>query len=126
MRVLGRARQACQILARDELLELEPKVFPRGRESVASAAEELVGEVGSAERGEAREPLLLVRASVAALGFNRGEKPDRGEIVCRPALPGLGELAIANEAIVIRWTAGAAGAVASSVSGPSGSVVVAC
>ena len=66
------------------------------------AAEESVGEVGSAERGEAREPLLLIRASVAALGFNRGQKPDRGEIGCRPALPGLGELAIANEAIVMR------------------------
>ena len=90
-----------EILARDELLELEAEIFPCWGEAFASAAKELVGEVHGAEGREFRELLLLVRSGVTAFGLDHRHEPDRGKIVSRARLPALGETAIAVEAVVV-------------------------
>ncbi len=101
MRVLRRPLEIREILARDELLELEAEIFPCGGEAFAGAAKELVGEVRGAEGREFREALLLVRSGVTAFGLDRRHEPDRGEIVSSARLPALGETAIAGEAVVV-------------------------
>ena len=101
MRVLRRSLEIREILARDELFELEAEIFPCGGEAFAGAAKEVVGEVRGAEGREFRQELLLVRSGVTGFGLDRGHEPDRGEIVCRARLPALGETAIAGEAVVV-------------------------
>ena len=90
MRVLRRPLEIREILARDELFELEAEIFPCGGEAFAGAAKEVVGEVRGAERREFRQLLLLVRSGVTAFGLDRGHEPDRGEIVFEraPSSPG--------------------------------------
>ena len=101
MRVLRRSLEIREILARDELFELEAEIFPCGGEAFAGAAKEVVGEVRGAEGREFRQLLLLVRSGVTAFGLDRGHEPDRGEIVFSARLPALGETAIAGEAVVV-------------------------
>ena len=101
MRVLRRPLEIREILARDELLELEAEIFPCGGEAFAGAAKEVVGEVRGAEGREFRQELLLVRSGVTAFGLDRRHEPDRGEIVSSARLPALGETAIAGEAVVV-------------------------
>jgi hypothetical protein len=81
MGVLGRALEVGEVVTRDEPFEFDTQIFPRGCESVSGAAEDPIGEVRGAERGEAREPLLLVRSGVAAFRFDRRHESDRSEIV---------------------------------------------
>jgi hypothetical protein len=54
MCVLGRTRQAREILARHQALEFEAQVFPRGRKAFARPTEQLVSQVHSAEGCEFR------------------------------------------------------------------------
>ena len=99
--VLGRSRQARQILARHQLLEFEAQVFPRGSKAFAGATEDSIGEVRRAERGEARQLLLLVGARVTAFGLDGGRELDRGEIVLCACFPTLGKTAIAGEPVIL-------------------------
>ena len=101
IRVLRRSLEIREILARDELFELEAEIFPCGGEAFAGAAKELVGEVRGAEGREFCQKLLLVRSGVTAFGLDRGHEPDGGEIVFSARLPALGETAIAGEAVVV-------------------------
>ena len=64
--VLGGPLEVGEVVARDEPFEFDAEIFPCRRESVSGAAEDPVGEVGRAERGEARQPLLLVGPCMAA------------------------------------------------------------
>ena len=101
MRVLRRPLEIREILARNELFELEAEIFPCRGEAFAGAAKELVGEVRGAEPREFRQLLLLVRPGVTGFGLDRGHEPDRGEIVFSARLPALGETAIAGEAVIL-------------------------
>jgi hypothetical protein len=100
--VLGGPLEIGEVVARDERFEFGAEIFPGGRESVSGAAEDPVGEVRRAERGEARQPLLLVRARVTAFGLDGGREPDRGEIVVCARFPTLGKTAIAGEPVIVR------------------------
>ena len=66
MGVLRRALQACEVLARDGLFELEADLLPCPLEILVDAAEDLVCDIRGAEGDESREALLLVRTGVAA------------------------------------------------------------
>ena len=100
--VLGGPLEVGEVVARDEPFEFDAEIFPGGRESVSGAAEDPVGEVGRAERGEARQPLLLVGPGMAGFRLDRRHKSDRGEIVLCARFPTLGKTALAGEPVVLR------------------------
>ena len=109
MGVLGGPLEVGEVVARDERFEFDAEIFPGGRESVSGAAEQLVSQVHGAERGEARQLLLLVRARVTAFGLDRRHEPDRGEIVVCARLPTFCKTAIAGESVVLRRKCGRRG-----------------
>ena len=101
MGVLGGPLEVGEVVARDEPFEFDAEIFPGGRESVSGAAEDPVGEVRRAERGEARQPLLLVRPGMAGFRLDRRHESDRGEIVLCARFPTLGKTAIAGEPVIV-------------------------
>ena len=101
MRVLRRPLEIREILAQDELFELEAEILPCRGKAFAGAAKELVGEVRGAEGREFCQALLLVRSGVTAFGLDRGHEPDRSEIVFRARLPARGEWTVSYETVVV-------------------------
>jgi hypothetical protein len=99
--VLGGPLEVGEVVARDEPFEFDAEIFPGGRESVSGAAEDPVGEVRRAERGEARQPLLLVGPGMAGFRLDCRHESDRGEIVLCARLPTLGKTAIAREPVIV-------------------------
>ena len=99
--VLGGPLEVGEVVARDEPFEFDAEILPGGRESVSGAAEDPVGEVGRAERREARQPLLLVRPGMAGFRLDRRHELDRGEIVLCARFPTLGKTAIAGEPVIV-------------------------
>ncbi len=99
--VLGGPLEVGEVVARDEPFEFDAEILPGGRESVSGAAEDPVGEVRRAERGEARQPLLLVGPGMAGFRLDRRHESDRGEIVLCARFPTLGKTAIAGEPVIV-------------------------
>jgi hypothetical protein len=102
VRVLRRPLETREVLAGDELLELEAEILPRWRKTFAGAAKKLVGKIRCAEASESHQPLLLVGARAVPRGLYGDHEPDRGEIVFGSTFPAFGETAVAGEAIVLR------------------------
>ena len=121
MRVLRRPLETREIPAGDELLKFEAPILPYWGKAFAGAAEELVGKIRRAETREFRQPLLLVRSCATAFDLNRSHEPDGGEVVFGSTLPGLGETALAGEAISFAGINGSMGTGASRTSAASGS-----
>ena len=101
MGVLGGPLEIGEVVVRDEPFEFDAEIFPGGRESVSGAAEDPVGEVRRAERGEARQPLLLVGPCMAGFRLDRRHESDRGEIVVCACFPTLGKTTIAGEPVIV-------------------------
>jgi hypothetical protein len=99
--VLGGPLEIGEVVVRDEPFEFDAEIFPGRRESVSGAAEDPVGEVRRAERGEARQPLLLVGPGMAGFRLDRRHESDRGEIVLCARFPALGKTAIAGEPVIV-------------------------
>jgi hypothetical protein len=99
---LGGPLEVGEVIARDEPFEFDAEIFPGRRESVSGAAEDPVGEVGPAERREARQPLLLFGPRMAGFRLDCRHESDRGEIVLCARFPTLRKTALAGESVVLR------------------------
>ena len=76
-------RPARNLFRADELLELAAQVFLAGGERLAGAAEHGLGQFGSAEGGEAREAVLLVRGCGSVLALQVLQQADGRKVVDR-------------------------------------------
>jgi hypothetical protein len=106
MGILSGPGEARQIFARDELLEFISESLPACRESLASAAEEFIGDVPCAEGNETAKNSLLISGRVAALVLDLLSQANGFEIVSRAGLPAACERAVAGKTEVPSWDRG--------------------
>jgi hypothetical protein len=98
MGILGATRQRSVFGSGDSLFENSADLGPAGAKPVfARTTEHGIGELGSAEAGEADEPGLFFWRGRAMFGLDVGGEPDRSQVVAGALLPTLGQAAVAFE-----------------------------
>ena len=102
VRILRGPRETREILPRDELLQLEDQILPAGANSSPARRNSVLAS------SDAPKPVNFASRSCSQpwagrpSGLDLRQQPDGGKIVGRPALPAVGQVAIANQPIVLR------------------------